>query len=769
MTFKPLLFTSAIATIVCFACTLCYGQVGIGTSAPNSKAILDISSTDKGLLLPRMNTTQRLSINPAMPARGLLVFDTDSSAFMFWTGTNWQRLNASAASGEFWSLGGNALTGTERLGTTNNKSLVLIGAGIQMFRYDTGMIGAMALPRITGGSELNQVSAGAGNSILNGESQWLSGNYSSILGGAQDTISGQYNAIAAGRYNKVVQNSGYSFIGAGNSNSIFSGAVYSAILTGSENLISTNNAAIGAGIRNDMDGYGSFIGAGIENKSTAFWSFIGSGQRNVVEGNNSMIGAGHTNKIFVGADSSFIGGGGTNYVVTNASSAVVVGGRGNGAGNTYAAVVGGRENFAEGARSFIGGGANNRVIGSYGTIAGGWQNLVDEGAHNTVSGGRTNVVLKANYSSIGGGYRNAIEDQSHFGTIGGGDSNRIQLSVEYGSIGGGKSNTLLATARYGSIGGGELNKIEKRHSVIGGGLNNWSRGEYSTVGGGNTNEAGGDYSVVAGGAGNSAAADYATVMGGRLNNAWGNYSIAAGYKANIIHPGNFVFADFRPSAGFFDSKLNGQFMVRVQNGALFTDEDTSTIVRAQLHARSTGTTPQLMADQVGDDFARIRLRSFNSAANHWDLAAKVSAAEFNIFRNGTGNVLQLTPNNATNLLVMSNGARLTAGGSWTNASDSSIKDQITGIDETLILEKLASLPISSWHYKSEANHVTHIGPMAQDFKASFGLGDGDKTIATVDADGVNMAAIKALYEQVKSLTKKVQELEAKLAAKQPIK
>ncbi|MCU0375105.1 MAG: hypothetical protein MUF24_07340, partial [Chitinophagaceae bacterium] len=63
----------------------CLAQIGIGTTTPNVRAVLDLSSTDKGLLIPRMTAVQRLAISLGSPARGLMVFDTDSVAFMFWT------------------------------------------------------------------------------------------------------------------------------------------------------------------------------------------------------------------------------------------------------------------------------------------------------------------------------------------------------------------------------------------------------------------------------------------------------------------------------------------------------------------------------------------------------------------------------------------------------------------------------------------------------------------------------------------------------------
>jgi hypothetical protein len=68
-----------------------------------------------------------------------------------------------------------------------------------------------------------------------------------------------------------------------------------------------------------------------------------------------------------------------------------------------------------------------------------------------------------------------------------------------------------------------------------------------------------------------------------------------------------------------------------------------------------------------------------------------------------------------------------------------------------ILDRLAEMPISTWTYGFEHESVRHIGPMAQDFAAAFGLGDTDKRIATVDADGVALVAIQALHRRVVSL------------------
>ncbi len=62
-------------------------QVGIGTNSPNTSSILDVESTTKGFLYPRMTNTQMLAITS--PANGLTVFNTDAAALYCYNGTSW--------------------------------------------------------------------------------------------------------------------------------------------------------------------------------------------------------------------------------------------------------------------------------------------------------------------------------------------------------------------------------------------------------------------------------------------------------------------------------------------------------------------------------------------------------------------------------------------------------------------------------------------------------------------------------------------------------
>jgi hypothetical protein len=81
-----------------------------------------------------------------------------------------------------------------------------------------------------------------------------------------------------------------------------------------------------------------------------------------------------------------------------------------------------------------------------------------------------------------------------------------------------------------------------------------------------------------------------------------------------------------------------------------------------------------------------------------------------------------------------------------------------------ILERVADLPISTWRYHWEDPQVRHLGPMAQDWAATFGLGDGDTTIAMVDANGVALVSIQALYRFIDELREELTHLEKQVTA-----
>lgn len=97
-----------------------FSQVGIGTSSPNSKAVLDISSTTKGMLPPRMSIGERDAI--ANPPEGLLIFNTTTKTIQCFDGTSWT-----------------SLTSAQKHYVGEN-----YGGGVVFYTYDNGQHGLIA-------------------------------------------------------------------------------------------------------------------------------------------------------------------------------------------------------------------------------------------------------------------------------------------------------------------------------------------------------------------------------------------------------------------------------------------------------------------------------------------------------------------------------------------------------------------------------------------------------------------------------------------------
>lgn len=105
-------------------------QVGIGTPSPDNGSMLDVTATDKGMLVPRVNIANLASISPitGSTTTSLLVYNTNTTTgtgFYYWDNaiTRWVKIDG----GKDWSLTGNAGTtaGTNFIGTTDNVELRL--------------------------------------------------------------------------------------------------------------------------------------------------------------------------------------------------------------------------------------------------------------------------------------------------------------------------------------------------------------------------------------------------------------------------------------------------------------------------------------------------------------------------------------------------------------------------------------------------------------------------------------------------------------------
>jgi hypothetical protein len=91
------------------------------------------------------------------------------------------------------------------------------------------------------------------------------------------------------------------------------------------------------------------------------------------------------------------------------------------------------------------------------------------------------------------------------------------------------------------------------------------------------------------------------------------------------------------------------------------------------------------------------------------------------------------------------------GGSWASVSDRNKKENFADVDAEQILLNIEKLKLREWNYRSQPRRIRHIGPMAQDFYALFGLGENNVSISTIDMDGVILLGIKALDKRFDKL------------------
>ncbi|MCP5524383.1 MAG: tail fiber domain-containing protein [Verrucomicrobiales bacterium] len=330
---------------------------------------------------------------------------------------------------------------------------------------------------------------------------------------------------------------------------------------------------------------------------------------------------------------------------------------------------------------------------------------------NTVSGGTEGTVI------AGGGLEqgpNTVGLDSDFSAIGGGSDNNIAEHAPGASIAGGQLNSIADNSTLTVIAGGYHNDIgtDSDFSTIGGGYYNSiaANSRYATIAGGWNNDVGtnADVSMIGGGKNHNILNDakYATIPGGYDNTAGGDYAFAAGYRAKATHTGAFVWADSQNAD--FASTLANQFSVRASGGVRFQTSYVEVSGGGNEQAYMGG-------DGTGGD---IEIGSRNASimnAGFWNSAA---GSHMNVY------ALSFTP-----------------------TSDRNDKENFQPVDPEQVLAKVTALPLSEWNYRADAG-TRHIGPMAQDFYAAFGIGPDDRHIATVDADGVALAAIQGLNQKL---------------------
>jgi hypothetical protein len=340
-----------------------------------------------------------------------------------------------------------------------------------------------------------------------------------------------------------------------------------------------------------------------------------------------------------------------------------------------------------GTSAFLGGGYQNVAGGSYSVVGGGEHNQACDG-----------------WSTIAGGFGNAVS--------GSGDTNDYD-----GFIGGGENNVVTGNDTDSAVVAGKNNTVSVAESAIVGGASNSVAATFSLVGGGesNTIAAGGDHGAIVSGKQNNLSGEYGFIGAGLSNTVSGEGAyIAAGGYNNVSGEGAVI-------DGGFNNTANGNFAT-IPGGYVNSAAGTySFAAGARASAAQTGTF--VWSDGSDGDTILTSSRAYQFLAR------------------ASGGVKFWT--NAASTV----GATLAPGsGTWASASDRNLKTDVARIDDAAVLDKVAALPIERWSYKSERG-VRHVGPMAQDFYAAFGVGEDDKHITSIDEDGVALAAIKALHAE----------------------
>ena len=197
---------------------------------------------------------------------------------------------------------------------------------------------------------------------------------------------------------------------------------------------------------------------------------------------------------------------------------------------------------------------------------------------------------------------------------------------------------------------------------------------------------------------------------------------------------------------------------------------TSTPV-LDLHV-STGNTPALRLEQTG---------AVGFTPQTWDVAGNEANFFVRDVTSGSRLPFRIRPGAPTSSIDISADGDVGVGtaspdakldvrgdvqvhGNITQLSSRDAKTDFTPVDRAAVLEQVARLPITTWRYTDAAAHDRHLGPVAQDFHAAFGLGRDAEHIAPNDLAGVALTAVQALQHELVLRDQTIARLAERLAA-----
>lgn len=781
-----------ILTAMVFPATAQSFAINTDGSTANTSALLDVKSTNKGVLVPRMNKTEKNAI--ATPATGLLVFQNgpDSLGFHYYNGSSWVWLANTTGTG--WLTTGNSGTDTSVnfIGTTDAMPLRFKQNNQWLGQFNsnnrTYFIGKDAGKNNTTG--LNNIGIGDSALFFNKTT-----NQNTAIGNRAlrnyrgPGFTNFTNNTAIGYAAMEEDTSGFSNTAVGTQSFRF-------------NQKGDQNTGIGAFSGTYQKGERNFFGgtfAGMGNRSLFAYIVADTGNFNTGLGNASMASlANGNNNTAVGYASMFYDSSGSNNTAVGSEAAenlvtaencVAVGYRAlhfNNRNNITALGTYAGQNNAS-FTSVLTYGIENTMIG-YAAM-----NANRLGSKNTAVGHKAMTIFEpetgftANESpsrnvAVGDSalYSNRGDDQVAIGfkALRGSNSNTQNQSVAVGSYALEKAvatypNTAVGHVSMQNALFAAANTAMGSYSLTNliSGINNTAVGNaamyevISPSGSVNNNTAvGSDALRKTRYAGNTAVGSSALRedTSGINNTAVGYLSLAT----------NFSGAS-NTSVGAFagNSNTTGARNTYVGNdaGRTATTAVNNTYVGEDAGHYASGSSNTFIGQSAGFGNALLPTSGSNNTllgfstsvsttiSNATGIGYNANVTQSNSMVLGDVNVTKWgfgTNATAPNILEFVNTtARLTTGGVWTNASDRNLKTNIQLVNGKDILNRIMQLPISRWNYKNQNSTTTHIGPMAQDFYKLFNTGGDDKTISSIDPSGVALAGIQQLKIEIEELKK----------------
>jgi hypothetical protein len=372
--------------------------------------------------------------------------------------------------------------------------------------------------------------------------------------------------------------------------------------------------------------------------------------------------------------------------------------------------------------NLIGGSPANRVTaGVVGATIGGGGTMEAGGCQSALYPCWNRVT--DNYATVAGGRGNQAGD----------NADNLYLDGVYATVGGGYANA--AWGQNSTVAGGVANTAIGKDTFIGGGALNSASGEGATISGGYSNSTGNFRATVGGGVLNAASGFHSTVGGGSSNWANGSDSTVGGGVSN------FAGGEGATVPGGYHNSARGQHSFAAGRNAIANENHT-----------------------------------FVWGGGSLEETVSQGEGSFVVYAPGGVYLFAGSPG--------SGGCTLLSGSSgWSCSSDRSLKSGIVVVEASDVLDRVVSLPIARWSFTA-APGVAHMGPMAQDFHATFGLGDDPTRLAPMDVQGVALAAIQGLNakleervarlahaaavkdDQIQALSQSMSERDAQIASQQ---